>query len=285
MKIVAATDFSTRSQRALRRAGLIARAADADLTLVHVIDDDRPAAHVERESAEASRYLDELVQSIAELRDVRCRAVTAFGEPFDGLLHAADSVAADLIVMGAHRKQLLRDIFVGTTIERVIRTGSYPVLMVNAPPEQAYQKTIAAVDMSEPSAHAVRTARNLGFTENASITYVHGFHALVRGQMLRSDIARERIEQYAAEELGAASAEVTAFLDANGLNTGRWSLRVKELRPLDAIEDAVRALQPDLVMIGTRGRSGLLKVLLGSVTEEVLRTIDVDILAVPPIRA
>ena len=33
--------------------------------------------------------------------------------------------------MGAHRKQFLRDIFVGTTIERVIRTGPYPVLMVN----------------------------------------------------------------------------------------------------------------------------------------------------------
>ena len=41
---------------------------------------------------------------------------------------------------------------------------------------------------------------------------------------------------------------------------------------------------PDLLVIGTRGRSGLLKVLLGSVTEEALRFLDVDILAVPPVR-
>jgi nucleotide-binding universal stress UspA family protein len=36
--------------------------------------------------------------------------------------------------MGAHRKRILRDVFIGTTIERVMRTGRHPVLMVNRPP-------------------------------------------------------------------------------------------------------------------------------------------------------
>jgi hypothetical protein len=49
------------------------------------------------------------------------------GDAFDGILRIAESAKADLIVMGAHRKQLLRDILVGTTIERVIRIGPYPV--------------------------------------------------------------------------------------------------------------------------------------------------------------
>lgn len=53
------------------------------------------------------------------------------GDAFDAILRTAEMVSADLIVMGTHRKQLLRDIFVETTIERVIRTGPYPVLMVN----------------------------------------------------------------------------------------------------------------------------------------------------------
>ena len=60
--------------------------------------------------------------------------------------------------MGAHRKQLLRDIFVGTTIERVIRTGPHPVLMVNNEVRRAYRTALAAVDMSEASASAIRTA-------------------------------------------------------------------------------------------------------------------------------
>ena len=42
MHILAATDFSTRSHRALRRAGLLARERKAELTLVHVLEDDHP---------------------------------------------------------------------------------------------------------------------------------------------------------------------------------------------------------------------------------------------------
>ncbi|MCB8823361.1 universal stress protein [Microvirga rosea] len=65
------------------------------------------------------------------LEPKQSRALVVAGDPFDGILRAAASTGADLIVMGAHRKQLLRDILVGTTIERVIRTGPHPVLMVN----------------------------------------------------------------------------------------------------------------------------------------------------------
>jgi nucleotide-binding universal stress UspA family protein len=50
------------------------------------------------------------------------------------------------------------------------------------------------------------------------------------------------------------------------------------------ISHAVKETRPDLLVIGTHGRSGLMKLLLGSVTEEVLRSLDVDILVVPPVR-
>jgi nucleotide-binding universal stress UspA family protein len=46
----------------------------------------------------------------------------------------------------------------------------------------------------------------------------------------------------------------------------------------------VEEMMPDLLIIGTHGRSGIIKVLLGSVTEEALRSLDADILAVPPVR-
>ena len=131
MHILAATDFSTRSQRALRRAGLLARDSGAELTLVHVVDDDQPSDLVALERREAERILGEQIDAIPELHGLRPRALVVEGDPFDGILRAAASTGADLIVMGAHRKQLLRDILVGTTIERVIRTGPFPVLMVN----------------------------------------------------------------------------------------------------------------------------------------------------------
>ena len=61
MQILVATDFSTRSQRALRRAGLLARERSAKLTLVHVVEDDQPRSLIELERREASKFLDEQI--------------------------------------------------------------------------------------------------------------------------------------------------------------------------------------------------------------------------------
>src|SRR5690606_16832914 len=70
MRIVAATDLSVRSQRAVRRAGLLARDKGAELILLHVVDDDQPARLVDTASREAQEYLQESRDSIAELHDL-----------------------------------------------------------------------------------------------------------------------------------------------------------------------------------------------------------------------
>ena len=71
MHILAATDFSTRSQRALRRAGLLARDSGAELTLVHVVDDDQPSDLVALERREAERILGEQIDAIPELQGLQ----------------------------------------------------------------------------------------------------------------------------------------------------------------------------------------------------------------------
>jgi universal stress protein E len=76
--------------------------------------------------------------------------------------------------------------------------------------------------------------------------------------------------------------EPATFLVAHGLGGNGWPRRIEEGRAFEVISHAVEEMRPDLVVIGTHGRSGLLKLLLGSVTEEVLRSLNVDVLAVPP---
>jgi nucleotide-binding universal stress UspA family protein len=53
---------------------------------------------------------------------------------------------------------------------------------------------------------------------------------------------------------------------------------------VQVIARAVAEKRPDMLVLGTRGRSGLLRSLIGSVTEEVLRSVNVDVLVVPPTR-
>ncbi len=161
-KILVATDFSTRSDRAIRRASLLARQVSAELVLVHVIDDDRPERLVTAEHREASALLDEVANTTRSLDGVPCRYKVQPGEPFEGILRAADEVNADLIVMGMHRRRPLRDIVIGTTIERVMQEGRRPVLMANAVPAGDYHSILVAVDLSAPAANAARTAQSLG---------------------------------------------------------------------------------------------------------------------------
>ena len=77
MQILVATDFSTRSQRALRRAGLLARERRAKLTLVHVLEDDHPRTLVGLERRGASKFLNDQINSLRELRGVRCSFLLA----------------------------------------------------------------------------------------------------------------------------------------------------------------------------------------------------------------
>jgi universal stress protein E len=78
--------------------------------------------------------------------------------------------------------------------------------------------------------------------------------------------------------------ELASFVVATDLKHIRWSLRVDEDAPMETISRAVSEMRPDLLVMGTHGRSALLKALLGSVTEEALRSLNVDILAVPPVK-
>ena len=88
--------------------------------------------------------------------------------------------------------------------------------------------------------------------------------------------------EYEASERQNARDELIGFLAANELGSQKWSLRVEEGAPMDVIIRSVEQMRADLVIMGTHARSGLLKELIGSVTEAVLRSVNADVLAVPP---
>jgi universal stress protein E len=258
MQILAATDFSTRSNRALRQAGLLAQSRGAQVTVLHVVDDDQPSAMVEMESREAERILTEQVGAMSELQGVESRPVVAPGDPFDGILAMAAKIRANLIVMGSHRKQLLRDIFVGTTIERVIRTGPFPVLMVQHEAQRRYENILAPVDMSEPSANALRVADAAGLITTMGATLLHAFLPAAKSKMSLVGVDQASIEKYVESERQKAMDDLAAFLAANGFEHRGWPLRVVHGEAMNVISRTVEVMLPDLLIMGTHGRTGLL---------------------------
>jgi nucleotide-binding universal stress UspA family protein len=185
--------------------------------------------------------------------------------------------------MGTHRKQLLRDVFVGTTIERVVRTGPYPVVMVNGQADRPYRTVLAAVDLSDASAHALKTAEALGLFDNVRVTVAHAFMAAAKGKLYLADAPMEQIAEYVVEVQHQTDKEVAAFLSANGFQDRGWQRHIREGAPTEVLSAAVETIKPDLVAVGTHGRSGVARMFVGSVTESLLRTLKTDVLAVPPL--
>lgn len=282
MKILAATDFSTRSNRALRQAALLAQSDDSLLFMVHVVDNDQPDDLIRMERREAERILREQMGAMPEIRWTHARPMVIAGDPFDGILQAAAEIQPDLIVMGSHRKQLLRDIFIGTTVERVIRKGAVPVLMVNHEAQRRYERILAPTDMSDVSANALHAARSIGLLGDGA-TLVHAFTALAKGKMSVAGVDRDSIADYIEGERRQVSNELAAFLIANDLQGSQWRLHVENGSPMEIISRAVTDIEPDLMVMGTHGRSRLIKALIGGTTEEALRSLNVDILVVPSI--
>jgi nucleotide-binding universal stress UspA family protein len=279
-QILVASDFSERSNRAVRRARLLAQEQGAHVLLLHVVDDDRPPRLVAGETAAARELLEQAIGTM--LHGVHGKADVALGDPFDRIAKIARDIGADLIVMGAHRRQLLKNIFVGTSIERVIRENVAPVLMVNSDAAGPYQRVLVAVDMSEQSAHALQVARALRILHRAQVVVVHAFDSVAASKLAFAGVTSGRIESHRHEAAELARAELAQFLAALELGNEPYELRVKEGRAARVIREVAIDTAADIVVMGTHGRTGIPKLLLGSVTDETVCNLDRDVLVVPP---
>jgi len=279
--ILLATDFSPRSDRAARRAVLLARQFGARITMVHVVDDDRPAHMVKRARAEATAALGELCATMSEVDGVDCADRIALGEAFSGVLDVSDDVDPNVIIIGPHRRRILKDVFIGTTAERVIRKSSRPVLMVNGTPTSAYSSVLVAVDMSPSSAAALRVVNSFKLRETARVTVLHVFDPPARGLLRRASLPDDAIEDYIDEAREQAERELRMFLSRESFERSAVVLHPSLRTVPGEIREAAKESAADLIVLGSRGRSDLARTLLGSVSEEILRTAERDVLAVP----
>lgn len=281
-RILVATDFSTRSDRALRRAVLIARQTEALLTMVHVVDDDQPAHLVDRHRATASELLEDTSRTVSSVDKVRTEAVVATGDAFAGILSVADEVRPDLIVVGPHRRQLL-DAFVGTTAERTIRRSRFPVLMANSVPSGAYERTLLAVDFDEASRAAAQVVKEMKFLKRTNITAVHLFDAPAAGLLKRAMEGSDAVDHYVGQTALGANTQLDKFLSAAGLIGVERLLRPYAGSPAQELLSRANKHRADLVVLGTNQRRGIQRILLGSVAREILPDANCDVLVVPAV--
>jgi universal stress protein E len=281
-KILVATDLSERSENAIRRAAQLGRELGAELIILHVVEEDRPASLLEAEKQQAAALLDERMRTSEELGGLPVHVSVETGDVFKTILSAAKRHAVDLIVMGTHRRRLLHDIMIGTTIERVMRVGGFPVLMAVHAPTQAYRYILAAVDLSESSARALQVSQALGLLRERDVKVLYAYRAMAKDKMIYAGVSQEQIQEHVAQSAREAMAQLKEFTGRLGLEGARAGTFVDEGEPVRVLRQTLERERPDLLIIGTRGHTGLKKILLGSVADSLLREAECDILAVPP---
>lgn len=278
--ILVASDLSTRSKPAVQRGVQLAEASGAALCVLHVVEDDLLEDRMRDEIRSAEDYLTGQVAGFGELS--ACEVAVATGHAFHVIGEEARAREADLIVMGAHRRQFLRDVFVGTTIERVTRTAGRPVLMANSKTGERWRKVMIATDMSDASGHAARKANVLGLLDGADVTFVHGYAPITRQMMTHAGIPTDRVHAEAEKEFQSTRRELGRFIQSLDLGDLSYNARIIEGVGADAISGLVEQAKPDLLVIGTRGLSGVRRLFLGSVAQELMGSVEIDVLAVPP---
>ncbi len=139
--ILVAVDFSDYSSAALAYATFLAENFGATLTLVHAVE---PYVYPEDLSAGFTidqidaRWIQKQKEKLEVLRQtikegIPASVVVTMGTAWHGIIDAAKSWNADLIVIGTHGRTGLKHALVGSTAERVVRHAICPVLVVHLP--------------------------------------------------------------------------------------------------------------------------------------------------------
>lgn len=223
------------------------------------------------------------VDRIAQLgEEAGCPVETTVleGVPHDAILDYADDVDADVVVMGTHGRSGLERFLLGSVTERVLRSTDRPVLTTHPTEDETpeYANILVTTDGSDGAGVAIEQAVSLASETGATLhalSVVDARSFATSGELDGSMVAaiQRELDAVADEAVGevesaAAAADVPVLSDVDvGL-------------PADEIRQYVEEHDIDLVVMGTHGRSGVDRVLFGSVTEAVIRGVDVPVLAV-----
>ena len=279
-RILVATDFSTRSDRALRATRTARRRAEASLILVHVVDGDRSERLVASERREALSLLAEAADTLSSSDGIEAEPMVVVDDVHSGILDAADRSGAGLIVLGPHRRRA-RDVFIGTIVDRVVRRSRLPLLVAEQPPVSPYERTLLALDFDAASKSAGHAAVKMGIFADTDVVVMHAFDTPAEGMSRRSLQARDAIEEYVATERARAVERLDELVRELGLPPG--GRRVAAINGTEArtILESATSEDAQLIVLGTNQRKGFERLLIGSVTESLIRDAHRDVLIIP----
>ena len=283
-RMALATDLSHRCDRALDRALLVAKAWQAELTVIHALAPPenvtlfgslsdlpswRRASDPVRKARE--RIYKDLVREDPSI-DIAVHVET--GSPAEVVLEGARTTGAELIVTGVARDELLARMFLGDTVDRLIRRSTVPLLIVRDRAFEPYHTMLVATDFSASARVALETA--VRFFPDTGISLFHAYDVPFAGYLGRAEVEKQ------FEGFGKDAA--TKFLAEAGIapDVARKVTRLIEHGvPEGLLRDYAENSRRHLTVVGTHGGGLLYETLIGSTARKIIDAVPGDVLLVP----
>jgi nucleotide-binding universal stress UspA family protein len=284
-RILCPVDFSDASDHAIDQAVAFAKWQGARITALHVYQPmfmpvpGLPAPAERVEDAEIERSRQQLADRFAPAAtaDVPVEYLVETGQPADIIAAQAQSLPADVIVMGTHGSSGFRHLLLGSVAEHVLRKAACPVLTVpprtHATSMLPLRHVLCAVDFSEWSLKGLAFARALAAEAHARLTMLHVIEwpweeppapvfADLPGEQARALFEYRRyVESTASSRLCALAG------DAQGITSA-----IRHGKSHAAILQLAAEEQSDLIVMGVHSRNALDLTLFGSTTNHVVRS-------------
>ncbi len=202
----------------------------------------------------------------------------ASGVPHREIHRLSLEIQADLVILGAHRPRRLLDGLLGSTADRVLRTSHCPVLILGQPLEAPPRRLLVASDLSPHSSRALQTA--LGWCREWIEADPSGGRTLELDVLAIADYARPGYRALPLDRLLRRQLESLGGDLPPALRVSTRSIAFP--RAAEGIHHVSEERGTDLLFMGSHGHGPLLRTLFGSVTSEVVRTLRLATVVVPP---
>ena len=281
--ILVATDGSAAAETAVRSAIALAERFDAAVHAVHVMEMGELPPGVEDADADAfaGRGRTALEEFATAAEEAGIEAGTAMldvdGPTHRGIVDYATDNGVDLVVVGTHGRTGLDRFVLGSVAENTLRSSPVPVLTVHedTPLDPAVGDVVVPTDGSETASRAARHAIDVAVGAGVGLHVVNVVDLAAGFDDVGSATVLEALEDAGQ----AAVDEVVSMAEEAGVEPVEGS--VLSGRPHEAIVDYAAEVDAGLLVVGTHGRSGLDRLLLGSIAERVVRTAGCPVLGVP----
>jgi nucleotide-binding universal stress UspA family protein len=279
-KILCPVDFSESSRHAMRYAKTFAKIFDSELAFMHVSPNVTEAyTALMPDFPNYGLKKEDLIEQFNEFTDDwsgKLTKVIRAGTPYIEILEYAKEDDFDLIILGAKGHSKFERLFLGVTGEKVARKSQCPVLTVHDQPVKIeIKKILLPIDFSQLSYAVLPMVASLAKKFKAEINLLHVVeigHHMAPEEKEKEYEYLEKIKERLAEQWELPD-------EIREIETKKFIRHFAGSAGYGILEFA-QDWDIDLITMATHGRSGLSKVLLGSVTEKVIKIAQCPVLSV-----